>query len=108
MGVMQHVHYGDWTIEWEPGDYGAYEFYISTQQRESIVMRVEVHRYWVMTSVHIESCIQECRALILEITDRQRRVMRAAIWAFHYDRRPPSPQTEPLVSEQEQADTIPF
>ncbi len=108
MGMMQHIHYGDWTIEWEPGDYGAYNFYVCTQQRESIVMRVEVHRYWVMTSLNIESCIQECRALILEITNRQNRVMRDTILSFHDDHRPPDSQTELPLLNTAQIDNIPF
>jgi|GEM_PF-6990160 len=106
--MMQHIHYGDWTIEWEFKEEGGYDFYLCAEMREPQVLRTEIHRYWVKTSLDLEVSLRECHELIQEITRQQRRATMDTILSFHDKYRLPTTEKARSTSDMEDADRVPF
>jgi hypothetical protein len=105
---MQHIHYGDWTIEYVRGDGGEYNVYICIKLCIPRSMSFERYCYWVMKSTSSEDSIKECKDLIDKITARQNRVIMTEILSLHDKHKPKDTPEQPPAFDAEDRDDVPF
>jgi hypothetical protein len=68
---MQHIHYGDWTIEWCDSDYG-HDFAIGNESYRIGSRAVELLYLGVGSFTLVEYGIDACKKLITEIIAAQK------------------------------------
>jgi regulator of RNase E activity RraB len=106
--MMQHIHYGDWTIEWCDSDYG-YDFAIGNGGYRMDWRGVEPLYLEIGSFTLAEYGIDASKRLISDIIDRQKNV---AIRVIEEYVKQSSGYTasieEPPASDEEDSDNVPF
>ena len=106
--MQQHIHYGDWTIEWSDHDYGYY-FEIGNGNFRMDWQCVEPLHLEVGTFTLVEYGIDACKKLITEIITEQKQVAIRLTVRYQLDQGGSiAPIESPPASSEEDSDAVPF
>jgi hypothetical protein len=108
MGLIQHIHYGDWTIEWGEYDRVGHRVWISSNLPRPGRGETQVYTYFVSFFESPEMGVYRCKQIIDLVEKEQRRLIDRIATEYLESLKPEIPKEEAAVVYAEDSPEIPF
>jgi hypothetical protein len=106
--MMQHIHYGDWTIKWGEQEPDGFKVWISTTLLIPGGKHLELYSLFLEYFESPEMGIYRGKRIIDLIVVDQRQLIEHVAHDYLSSLKPPIPVQETGVVEMENSDEIPF
>jgi hypothetical protein len=106
--MNNHIHYGDWTIEWSEDAPERVKFWIQTKLSIPEQDRIELLNTFVAYFETPQMGCYRCKRIIDSIVFEQHELFYRLPFEYLESLQPPAPQPEPTPVDRESEDSIPF